>query len=495
MFTSALKSFTSNISANYTISSTPTSVSGAWKVYDGRKKTTGKIVSIFVFDRKSLDSPSGGLGGRSGGASLKKLHDEVISRVKKESNLLARLRHPSILELAEPIEDTRSGGLMFATEPVTASLAGLLQEKDDQERAGGVAGRPSRYVIEEPDGQKRRRELEIDELEIQKGLLQIAQGLEFLHESATLVHGNLTPEAIYINAKSDWKIAGLAFAGPPDNSNAQTTITPISLSEALYHDPRLPHYLQLQLDYSSPDFVFDSNISSSADMFSLGLLILALYNSPHASPLKTNSNISTYKRIFTSSSDTPSPNNNFLSSRTLPRDLVSDVLPRLITRRPGQRMNAREFQQSRFFDNVLVSSIRFLDSLPAKTPNEKSQFMRGLPRILDQFPKSVLDKKVLPALLEETKDRELLSLILQNIFKIIKILPSGRRAFTDKVAPRLREIFLVSGGKANTAERDTAKEAGLVLVLENMSVIGDNCSGKEFKDGRHVALITARYKC
>lgn len=90
---------------------------------------------------------------------------------------------------------------MFATEPVTASLSGLLQEKDDQEKAGGVAGRPSRYVVEEADGQRRRRELEIDELEIQKGLLQIAQGLEFLHESAGLVHGNLTPDAIFVNVK------------------------------------------------------------------------------------------------------------------------------------------------------------------------------------------------------------------------------------------------------------------------------------------------------
>ena len=201
MFTSALKSFSSNISANYTISSTPSSISGAWKVYDAKKKSTGKAVSVFVFDRKSLDPHSGGLGGRSGGSSQKRLHDEIIARIKKESNLLARLRHPCILELAEPIEDTRSGGLMFATEPVTASLAGLLQEKDDQERSGGVAGRPSRFVVEEADGQRRRRELEIDELEIQKGLLQIAQGLEFLHDSAGLVHGNLTPEAIYVNVK------------------------------------------------------------------------------------------------------------------------------------------------------------------------------------------------------------------------------------------------------------------------------------------------------
>ena len=201
MFSSALKSFTSNISANYTLASTPTSICGSWKVYDGKKKSTGKPVSVFVFERKSLEVSTGGFGARSSGSSMKRVHEEVIARLKKESNLLARLRHPSILELDEPIEDTRNGGLMFATEPVTASLAGLLQDKDDQERAGGVAGRPSRFVVEEADGQMRRRELEIDELEIQKGLLQVAQGLEFLHESAGLVHGNLTPEAIYINAK------------------------------------------------------------------------------------------------------------------------------------------------------------------------------------------------------------------------------------------------------------------------------------------------------
>ena len=144
-------------------------------------------------------------------------------------------------------------------------------------------------------------------------------------------------------------------------------------------------------------------------------------------------------------------------------------------------MNAREFQQSQFFDNILVSSIRFLDALPAKTPNEKSQFMRGLPKILEQFPKSVLDKKVLSALLEETKDKELLSLILQNVFKIIGILPSGKRAMTDKILPQLRETFTSVGGKAGTPERDTAKEAGLVVVLENISLIGENCTGSEFK--------------
>jgi SCY1-like protein 2 len=229
----------------------------------------------------------------------------------------------------------------------------------------------------------------------------------------------------------------------------------------------------------------DSNITPAADMFSLGMLIIALYNSPHKSPLDFNGSSSSYKRAFSSSSSVPSKTNNFMSSQPLPRDVVNGVLDRLITRRPAQRMDAREFQQAQYFDNILVSTIRFLDGLPGKTPNEKSQFMRGLPRILNQFPKSVLDKKILPALLEEMKDRELLTLILQNVFKIITMLPSGKRAFTEKVIPKLRETFLsapAANPKAPTQERDSLKEAGLMVLLENMQIAADNSSGKEFKD-------------
>lgn len=200
MFSNALKSFSSNINSNYTVASAPSSTSGPWKIYDAKKKSTGKAASVFVLERKSLESQGGSLG-RTSASSLKRAVDEVVERLKKEASSLARLRHPNVLELVEPVEDTRNGGLQFATETVTASLAGLLQEKDDQERSGGVGGRPSRYVTEDSEGGRKRRELEIDELEIQKGLLQISKALEFLHDNAGLVHGNLTPDAVFVNAK------------------------------------------------------------------------------------------------------------------------------------------------------------------------------------------------------------------------------------------------------------------------------------------------------
>ena len=477
MFSSALKSFSSNISGNYTVAPQPSSTSGPWRIFDAKRKQTGKAASVFIFDKKNLEPPGGGLGGRSSASSVKRVHDEVLERLKREASSLARLRHPSILELAEPVEETRNGGLMFATEAVTCSLASLLHEKDDQERSGG---RASRYVVDESDGTRKRRELEIDELEIQKGLLQLAKGLEFLHESAGLVHSNLTPEAILVNAKGDWKISGLAFCGPHESSTAATSLPPISLHEVLNHDPRLPKSVQLNIDYTSPDFVLDNTLTASADMFSLGLLIVSLYNSPHSSPLSTGGSLSSYKRAFSSSSSIPTQGNNFLvpSSHPLPPKLASELLPRLITRRPAQRLSAKEFQEASYFDNILVSTIRFLDALPAKTPNEKMQFMRGLPRIMPQFPKGVLEKKLLPALLEEMKDKDLLASILNNIFAMVKAMPAGKRAFTERVVPKLRETFITN----RSAEKDTAKEAGLMVLLENMQTVGENCAGKEFRE-------------
>lgn len=202
MFSNALKSFTSNITSNYVLSPAPTSQAGPWKIYDAKKKKSNQAVSVFVFDRKSLDSsgaPSSGLSLRGSNSrdSVKAAQDEAVERLKKEASLLARLRHPCILELVEPVEDTRGGGLMFATEPVLSSLSVLLAEKDEEE----ARNHGGRFVRDDGNGGRKRREVEIDELEIQKGLLQIGKGLEFLHESAALIHGNLTPDSIMVNAK------------------------------------------------------------------------------------------------------------------------------------------------------------------------------------------------------------------------------------------------------------------------------------------------------
>ena len=372
MFSSAFKSFSSNITSNYDLAKQPSATVGVWTLFDAKKKNTGTEVSVFTFDRKSLDVSSNGFGARAASAtSVRKVQDEAVERLKKEASSLARLRHPSVLQLVEPVEDTRNGGLMFATEPVLCSLYAALEQKD---RSGSSSDRAAARSASN-DGVTSRvlQDVDIDELEIQKGLLQVAKGLEFLHDSAKLVHGNLSPDAIIINAKSDWKISGLSFTGPPDSAEGHQPVPQISLSEVLYHDSRLPHAVQLNLDYTSPDFVLDSNINFLADIFSLGLIVLACYRHPHRSPIETHGNQATYKKTFGSASTVPTSANNYLCKDTLPSEL-NVTLPRMLTRRPAQRMTANEFQQSQYFDNILVNTMRFLDAFPAKTPAEKTQF-------------------------------------------------------------------------------------------------------------------------
>ncbi|KPI43899.1 Protein kinase domain-containing protein ppk32 [Cyphellophora attinorum] len=470
MFSSAFKSFNSNITANYEVSKQPTATAGVWTIFDAKKKSTNAQASIFVFKRESLEVRSDGFGARSSATSIRKVQDEVVERLKKEASSLARLRHPSVLQLVEPVEETRSGGLMFATEPVVASLGGILAQKDAAESSGNRS-RSER-------NSQAFRTVELDELEVQKGLLQVAKGLEFLHDSAKLVHGNFNPDAVFVNAKSDWKISGLGFAGPADGAEGHQSIPQISLSEVLHHDQRIPRSVQLDMDYTSPDFVLDANVTFAADIFSLGLVLLACYRKPHTSPFETNGSQSAYKKICSTTSTVPNPSNNYLSANQLPRELAS-TLPRVLARRPASRMTATEFQQSEYFDNILVNTMRFLDALPAKTPAEKSQFMRGLGRVMPQFPPSVLGKKVLSALLDEMKDRDLLALILQNIFAIVKAIPNSKEAVSDKVLPQVKEVFLA---KSKSEERDTSREAALLVILENIKLLADNCTAKQFKD-------------
>jgi SCY1-like protein 2 len=64
--------------------------------------------------------------------------------------------------------------------------------------------------------------------------------------------------------------------------------------------------------------------------------------------------------------------------------------------------------------------LRFLDrdNFAGKGREEQATFMKGLTRILPQFSDKVVKRKILPALLEETRKHMLLPFLLPNIFII-----------------------------------------------------------------------------
>lgn len=139
--------------------------------------------------------------------------------------------------------------------------------------------------------------------------------------------------------------------------------------------------------------------------------------------------------------------------------------------------------------------------------------MRGLPRVLIQFPKSVLEKKVLPILVEELKDKELIPLLLPNIFVIVENCPGGQRLLSEKVLKRLVSIYFPTGvpnssdqpptSSTPTGTRkppnanNTSLESGLVVILDHLATLIAKTTPKEFKEDvlplLHLALDSPTY--
>lgn len=84
-----------------------------WRVFDGNKKSNVQDASIFVLEKRSLDRYD------------RKQRDLILESLRKGITQLTRLRHPNILKVEHPLEESRDC-IAFATEPVFCSLANLL---------------------------------------------------------------------------------------------------------------------------------------------------------------------------------------------------------------------------------------------------------------------------------------------------------------------------------------------------------------------------------
>ncbi|KAJ8291684.1 Protein kinase domain-containing protein ppk32 [Rhodotorula toruloides] len=427
---------------------------GVWKVVRAKHNGgSGRVVSIWTADKGTL---VGSGSSRRGGASRDRERDAerlkyAVDVLKKEASSLSRLRHPCVLEMAEPMEESRST-ILFATEPVTASLRQAINASDaahDSSRRGSYRS-------------KEEQDLELDEVEVQKGLSQLGKGLQFLHESAKLVHGNLRPESVIINAKGDWKLSGFGLAQylfSPDGVPAKW--------EFPAYDPSLPPTCQRDYDYIAPEYICDEMPPApSNDMYSLGCILHAIHT--HTGPPFSNRN--SLENLRTNVDEGLSRNLVSSQWRKLPQD-VQEVLASLLTRYPNRRMTAAQFLQSRYFEGLLVGTLRFLerDSFAAKTSEAQASFLKGLVSVLPQFSDKVVRRKILPSLLEETRKANLVPFLLPNILYIAgKMSPDD---FRVEVLPSLKPIFTL---------KDPPQ--AVVALIEALPTFEQKCTPTVFRE-------------
>lgn len=194
----------------------------------------------------------------------------ILETLRRGVVQLTKIRHPKILTVQHPLEESRDS-LAFATEPIFASLANVLGQTTNMPQPANMS------------------DYKFFDIEIKYGLLQISEGLAFLHNDMKLLHKNISPESIVINSQGAWKIFGLDFCvhntSPPN-------------SAALYpfeeYSPTLPSVCHPNLDYLAPECIITQTHSPASDMFSLGMLIYTL-NSPEKNCIRPVRDIQAFK--------------------------------------------------------------------------------------------------------------------------------------------------------------------------------------------------------
>nr|CAG4641466.1 EOG090X018J [Eurycercus lamellatus] len=382
-----------------------------WRIYSGFKKSTRQEAAIFVLEKKLLDKYS------------KKDKELIIDLLKKGVAQLTRLRHPQVLTVQHPVEESRES-LAFATEPVFASLANILGNHEN------ISPVPQQL-----------KEYKLFEVEIKYGLQQLTEGLIFLHNDVKLLHGNLCPESVVVNQQGAFKIFGFDFCTTNTNQESGNKTWPVREP-----DPELPQPAQSNLDFLAPELGRNPrrhghgantiNCGSSADMYSLGCIITSIYQGGN-SPWKMDGDVESFFRHAASHNSQPRLDQ-------VPKELV-DHVRLLMHPTPEQRPDAHQLVKISFFDDVGVKTLNYLDSLFQWDNLQKSQRMELL---LQKTPSDDVKSDVLPMIyraLEADAAAQIQELCLSVIPSFASLIDYP--AMKNALMPRIKKLCQLPGSQ------------------------------------------------
>lgn len=365
--------FKSGIRAIYNVSDTPSFHSDCWNIYPAKHKQTGRIVSVFIFDKPSFESLVNRVCAQSPNTKNPKLLiSECYTLVKSGVTRLAKLKHPQILTVIEILEETKLK-FLFVTEPVVGNLQTI--------KLGDT-----------------------NSIEIQKGLLEISKALQFLHNVCGMVHMNVQPTAVMINSLGDWKLSAFYFLQCVEQFTAEELE-----NFAIMNVSSVVPFANLNLNFMAPELILDSTglrLSAANDIWSLGQLVFYLHNDGEG-PIDCfdTASISEFKQTF-KKFEQKFYNHRAKDLRYMFKnvpEVLWQTLIQMLARFPNDRLTIDQFIESDYFDGSLIKTMWFIDEFSTKTLEEKNMFLAGILEnsgILSDLPSSFKHNKLLPLLVD-----------------------------------------------------------------------------------------------
>ena len=419
----------SDLFSNYTIEKTPFLQGGylrLWKIYHGTHKVRKQEVCVFVFEKKSLEKYP------------KQEQGEILLTLKCEAQMLVKFKHPSLLGVVESfVEDKNTLG--FVTERFDYSLNSWMANV-----------KPSK-------------------LEIKQMVIELAKAILFLHNDAHVVHNNLNPDVIFIDANNKIKISGLSFSiEDPPLQGGDIDVTKYN-PPSVHNINNQNTFLSLpDLSFVAPELIFNNKSFYSSDMFSLGLVIYQILkdhlgdNKTHLFMKLSSNSINAYKNFM----------NSFDSYLTTKLKFENDdnfLLSKLLQKQYNQRPRVRDIIDTPWFNDPKLKALNFIMNLESNDQKKNVEFLEKLPKIIGMFEKKIIIKRFLPALLKAIKVETLINPCLPAIFSICES-PSFKIDFAREIWPKLKDLFKLRSLPA----------AAIYFLISKVQYIGEHISQNEF---------------
>ncbi|XP_023247109.1 SCY1-like protein 2 [Copidosoma floridanum] len=417
-----------------------------WKVLDGYRKSDGKEVSIFLFEKRSVEK-----------IHKPKRKETIAEMLRVGVRQLERNRHPKILQVIHGAEECPET-LAFVSEPVMASLANVFAA-GEQKQAAALAAQavatsvnqhyPMHHQMASAQAGSRpvfAKDYDLIDIEIKYGLLQITEALTFAHNTMQLIHRNVCPSNIIITKKGTWKLFGFELVERVSEGDP-TECVPLSP-----WTNRLPKVTQPNLDYIAPEVQTKKMGCILSDMYSYGMVICAVFN--NGRPLiQANHNVNDYLKQIESLEGQV---HNLLPRVPVP---LQEVVTRLVSKDMPKRPQSQICSLIKYFGDPSVHALQFLDVINMKDPTQKAHFYKNtLKEVLPYIPRKLWYQHVWPYLEHESRSQEVFASVVHPMLYIIQ--KSNLEDYERILLPGFRQVF--------TSPRSIQ---GSVVLLENLHVI------------------------
>ncbi|THD24268.1 SCY1 protein 2 [Fasciola hepatica] len=344
-----------------------------WRVHNATMLENQQECSVFTVEKRSLDK-----------ATKSRRKDSICGILRNEVSNLQTIKNKRFLQVLHGLQEN-SDFIAFITEPVSISLADMLENKND---------------------------CAFTELEVIFGVYQLTDALRFLHSTQEMMHGNINPASILITNQGLWKLAGLNFM-------ERIVDTTKNSPKFKGYQAKLPKVAQPNLDFVAPEAQLYSSMSPLADMFSVGMVICAIYNQGH-SLIDCEQNPTIYARKLT---EIPVKFEKIVDR--FPKALVEPVR-KMISQDVRDRPTSQLFSLLKVFNEPTVLSYESLITLDSRSLNQKKEFFNRFSKVIPDFEPSIRHERILPRLLRWYNDSlELRPFVLTSLLTMVHVADSS----------------------------------------------------------------------